>query len=64
MQRRNLVRLFLIEGAAIFLNYLLIQKALAAKWSYTEETGSDFWGEIDPEFVSCKMGEAQSPIEC
>ena len=62
MQRRNLVQLLLVEGIAICLNSFSIKQVLAANWSYTGETGSDFWGEIDPEFLTCKVGEAQSPI--
>lgn len=63
MQRRNLVKLLLIEGIAICLNSFQIKQALAAKWSYTGETGSNFWGEINPEFITCKIGEAQSPVD-
>ncbi|MCC0177325.1 carbonic anhydrase family protein [Waterburya agarophytonicola K14] len=31
-------------------------------WSYQGDTGSSFWGELDPEFATCKVGKAQSPI--
>ena len=62
MQRRNLVKLLLIEIIAICSNSWRIKQVSAAQWGYTGEIGSDFWGEIDPEFATCKVGEAQSPI--
>ena len=38
------------------------KKAQASSWSYQGETGADFWGELDPEFETCRAGKAQSPI--
>ena len=47
----------------IALSIIPIRKAEAGKWSYTGETGADFWGELDPEFQACNLGQAQSPID-
>ena len=33
-----------------------------AKWSYTGDTGPAHWGDLAPEFISCKSGKNQSPI--
>ena len=32
------------------------------KWSYTGKTGPDKWSEVSKEFLSCKEGVIQSPI--
>lgn len=31
-------------------------------WSYEGEAGPDAWGDLDEEFATCSIGEAQSPI--
>ena len=46
----------------IALNILPIDKAQAKEWSYTGETGANFWGNLDSEFEACSLGQAQSPI--
>ncbi len=33
-----------------------------ARWSYTGDTGPAHWGDLAPEFISCKSGKNQSPI--
>ena len=60
MQRRDFLKLFSLQ--AIALASIPSQAALASRWSYGGETGSDFWGEIDPDFATCTVGKAQSPI--
>jgi carbonic anhydrase len=32
-------------------------------WSYEGERGADHWGDLDPEYVACKTGKQQSPID-
>ena len=32
-------------------------------WSYEGPRGPDHWGELDPEYATCKDGKAQSPID-
>ncbi len=59
MKRRDLLKSLL---EIIALSIIPIKKAQASKWSYGGETGSDFWGELDPEFQACNLGQAQSPI--
>ncbi|MGD1918764.1 MAG: carbonic anhydrase [Pleurocapsa sp.] len=61
MNRRDLLKFSLIQ--AIALRIIPIKKARASKWSYTGETGADFWGELDPEYQACNLGKAQSPID-
>ncbi len=60
MQRRNLLKLLMLETVA--LNFIYTDKLQAGTWSYQGETGTDFWGELAPEFQLCRSGKAQSPI--
>ena len=60
MQRRNLLKFLLLEVTA--LNLVDVNQTQASPWSYQGETGTDFWGELDPEFQTCRLGQAQSPI--
>jgi carbonic anhydrase len=64
MQRRKLFKFLLVDllVEAIALKYLNNSKAEASTWSYQGKTGTDFWGELDPEFQTCRSGQAQSPI--
>lgn len=32
-------------------------------WKYKGSKGPEFWGELSPDFVSCKVGRNQSPID-
>lgn len=32
-------------------------------WSYEGETGPEHWGDLKPEFATCKTGRRQSPID-
>jgi len=34
-----------------------------AHWSYAGETAPRYWGELSPEFATCKSGKNQSPID-
>ncbi|NPB06055.1 MAG: carbonic anhydrase family protein [Aquificae bacterium] len=34
-----------------------------AKWSYEGETGPEHWGDLSPEFIMCKLGKNQSPVD-
>ncbi len=61
IERRDLLKFLLVE--AIALNTSLLRKATASTWSYQGETGAEFWGELDPEFSTCAVGQAQSPID-
>jgi carbonic anhydrase len=64
MQRRKLLKFLLVDllVEAIALKYLNNSPAEASPWSYQGATGTDFWGELDPEFQTCRSGQAQSPI--
>ena len=33
------------------------------EWSYQGAAGAEHWGDLDPEYVACKVGEEQSPID-
>lgn len=32
-------------------------------WSYAGATGPEHWGDLDPDYMVCKTGRAQSPID-
>ncbi|HEY6385498.1 MAG TPA: carbonic anhydrase family protein [Candidatus Acidoferrum sp.] len=32
-------------------------------WSYEGATGAEHWGDLDPEYATCKVGREQSPID-
>lgn len=32
-------------------------------WTYDGPRGSDHWGDLDPDYIACKTGKAQSPID-
>lgn len=71
MKRRSLLKFLLSDAGAIALHGLTEPLSLstipptiqATTWSYTGKTGTDFWGELDPEFQACDLGKAQSPID-
>ena len=33
------------------------------EWSYTGEQGPEHWGDLAPEFIQCKVGFNQSPVD-
>lgn len=35
----------------------------APHWDYTGHAGAGHWGELDDAFATCKLGQAQSPID-
>ena len=59
MKRRNLVKLLLAQTVAL---NVAIDKVRAGEWSYQGKTGANFWGNLDPKFEACSLGQAQSPI--
>ena len=69
MKRRSLLKFLLLDTGAIAwreaskpINLSLPIAVRTTSWSYTGKTGTD-WGELDPEFRACNLGEAQSPID-
>ncbi|SRR6266481_839364 len=32
-------------------------------WAYEGPTGAEHWGDLDPEYATCKVGKEQSPID-
>jgi len=33
------------------------------RWSYEGATGAEHWGDLDPDYIACKVGREQSPID-
>jgi len=63
-QRRFLVLVSL--GAAMFAVYAPVcaaQEQHAHHWSYSGREGPEHWGDLEPEYATCKLGQHQSPID-
>ena len=39
------------------------RKKRVASWKYEGKKGPEFWGDLTPDFVTCKTGSNQSPID-
>src|SRR5690606_14054936 len=39
------------------------KKQRAALWKYTGSKGPEFWGDLSPDYATCKTGRNQSPID-
>jgi len=35
----------------------------SVNWSYHGDTGPSHWGDLAPEFITCKQGKNQSPVD-
>jgi len=35
----------------------------AVQWGYSGKIGPEYWGDLSPEFIACKIGKNQSPID-
>lgn len=63
-QRRFL--LLLAPGAAVLTQFATVcaaQEKHAPHWSYSGKEGPEHWGDLDPEYATCKLGKQQSPID-
>lgn len=49
-------------GAATSRPYSPVKKAKAGNWGYEGNAGPDNWGELSSDYLLCKDGQAQSPI--
>ncbi len=71
MQRRQLLKYFSIVSAGLTFtgcfnlqsSVLKPNKTNKVNWGYTGENGTENWGNLSPEFSTCKVGKAQSPID-
>ncbi|RKT46967.1 carbonic anhydrase [Thiocapsa rosea] len=67
MKRRAIATLTLILGT-VPIGTGLIGAGLAeadegTHWDYSGARGPEHWGEIDPHFIACRSGQAQTPID-
>jgi carbonic anhydrase len=53
----------LATAFCIALDPTVSQESHPPHWSYEGKEGPKHWSELDPAFVSCKMGHHQSPID-
>lgn len=59
MKKTLLVSLLLLVTSVV---YATEEKTDSPHWTYTGETGVDHWGDLSPEFATCKLGKNQSPV--
>ncbi len=50
------------EDAPVNQDKLVNKKRRVAHWKYTGSRGSEFWGDLSPDYAICKTGMNQSPI--
>ena len=71
MNRRQLLRYFCVVTptiAATAATYSLQSRLLAAHngskvlWDYFGKKGAKNWGKLSPQFLTCRLGQSQSPI--
>jgi len=58
--------LAVLLAAAVFTLFPAIsfaQEKHAHHWSYSGAEGPDHWGDLEPEYATCKTGRQQSPID-
>ncbi len=59
MKNVLLTMLFTISSATVFAND---EKPKTIHWTYTGATGVEHWGDLSPDFITCKTGKNQSPV--
>lgn len=69
----NVIKFFLLSFVFILLNLGLVpyaksslastNHAQSVLWGYSGENDASRWGELHPEFATCKTGNQQSPID-
>ena len=55
-------KLFLLAGTAILL-YSTAMAGEGGHWTYNGNEGPEHWGDLAPDFVMCKKGMNQSPVD-
>jgi carbonic anhydrase len=72
MMKKIVTRSLIVAGLVSFLTLSSFASALPniehskehkAHWSYDGATSPEHWSELEDNFASCKIGEAQSPID-
>lgn len=70
MKRYTTVYLALFSSALLITSLLMMSPAKAQDaepehphWTYEGEEGPEHWGELNPDYELCSVGEAQSPID-
>ena len=48
---------------AVIFGSLFLQAQWKTPWSYEGASGPDHWGDLDPDYATCKNGTQQSPID-
>jgi carbonic anhydrase len=57
------VALAVLFGAAIRSHSALAQRETPVPWNYSDPSGPDYWGDLEPDFKGCAVGQQQSPID-
>lgn len=59
MKKLLLIMLFITGSLTVAADE---EKAKTTNWTYTGATGAEHWGDLSPDFITCKTGKNQSPI--
>lgn len=63
MKNLLLVVLFVLNNTVVLANEEQAKpKETTPTWTYTGETGAEHWGDLSPDFIMCKTGKNQSPV--
>jgi len=62
VRRGSIGRISLVFAFAAFSVLASAQEHHAPHWSYQGATGPEHWGDLNPEYSTCKAGHSQSPI--
>lgn len=64
VSRRSLLRMATYGCACCFaVGRAQAEAGAKPHWTYTGETGPEHWGELTPDFKTCKLGLEQTPID-
>jgi carbonic anhydrase len=64
MHRRFLLSLSLCAAVlTLSASVCAAQEKHAHHWSYSGKEGPEHWGDLEPEYATCKTGQHQSPID-
>lgn len=61
--KRRFVFLVLIMGLLLYVSPLSGATHQGVHWGYEGEAGPTHWGDLSPEFRTCKEGKSQSPVD-
>jgi len=52
-----------VISSCLILMPLIVQASSLPKWTYEGKSGPENWGDISSEYITCKKGKFQSPVD-